>query len=151
MKVSRFVMTALFAMLLMVLGLAGPALAAGSYSGAGTSFQLTTYNSQRTGYLPSPPSTVPTTSTITALSYNIDWSSRSSSPGYMELQLCSTGTGAKCVAANRFNNTTTFFNGMPATTSFVIKAAWRNASPYVSGTLAGGPITVTDSITVSYS
>lgn len=128
------------------IGLAGPANAASSHGGAGTSFTITTYNYFRTGYLPSPPSSVPSTSKVTSISYNLNYTASSYPAGSLDAYLCTTTTN--CVQINRFGGTVTAFNGLAATTSFQIRAQWY--SPTVTGTVPGG-VNVTDSITVSYS
>jgi hypothetical protein len=144
---ARRLIVAFVASMAVLLGLSGPALAAGTWGGAGTPFSISSYNTVRTGYLPSPDSSVPSTSTITGISYNFDWTSSGFTSGNMSIQLCVSG-GSNCITASRFQNTTSAFNGLPATTQFVFKAYFFKTG--VSGTISGGPINVTDSISVGY-
>ena len=146
MKAPKILSIAMLAVGISVLGITTPAMAADGYGGSGSPFSLVTYNYYRTGFLPSPPSSVPASSTITAVNYNFDWTSSGYSRGSMSAIICSTSTN--CTDASQFNNSTTFFDGLPATTSLYFRAAWKD--PFMTGTISGGPIDITTSIVVSY-
>lgn len=139
----------LIALLTAILGLAmaSPAFAAGSYGGAGTPFSIYTFDTYAHGYLPSPPASVPSTSTITGVSYALNYSMPGAAPGNMDASICaSTGT---CTNAYRFTNSTTVFNGLSAkSTTIYFIVRWTNG--FSSGTISGGPISFTDSLTVNY-
>ncbi len=146
MKTFKMSLLALFAVVTAMIGLSGPALAADSWGGSGTPFSISTYNYTQTGFLPSAPSSVPAGSTITGVSYNFDWTSRSYVGGAMTIALCSSSTN--CTAASRFSNSTSFFDGLPANTSLYFRASF--SSGFKSGTISGGPLNVTTSVSVSY-
>lgn len=146
MKAPKVLSVALLAAGILILGSAAPAMAADSYGGAGTPISIYTYNYPRTGYLPSPPASVPASSTITAVSYNLNWSSFGYPTGNMNASLCSSSTN--CTVASRYGGSTSFFNGLPATTGLYFEATWWH--PYLQGTIAGGPIEVETSVSVNY-
>lgn len=147
MKVLKVFLATMFATGILVPVSASPALAADSYGGSGTPFSISTYNSYRTGFLPSPPSSTPSTSTITGVNYNFDWNSRGYSRGSMDALLCS--SPSNCTSINQYGSSTAFFNGMPADTSLYFRAAWSDF--FLSGSLPGGPVSITTGITVNYS
>ncbi len=107
---------------------------------------MANYNFYQTSFLPQPPSSVPSSSTITSISYSLDYTAPGFRPGVLDANLCSTTTD--CTPINRFGGTTSYFNGRPATTSLQIRVRWSNV--LLSGAIPGG-VTVTDSITVNYS
>ncbi len=109
---------------------------------------LTTHGATRTSFGPSAPASVPATSTITGVSYDISYTRPGLAPGSLNSQICATGYG--CVAANYPGGSTTTFNGIPATTWVYMKFTWLSNSPYLYGTIKGG-VDVTDTITVNYS
>lgn len=143
MKVPKVFLAAILATGVLMPSIAGPATAAASYGGAGTPLSISTYNFYRTGFLPIPPSSVPLTSTITGVSYKLDWYSR----GGLDAQLCS--SSSNCTTVSPFSSSTTYFNGMSAGTALYFRVAWKDF--LLSGSLPGGPVDVTTSLTVNYS
>jgi hypothetical protein len=127
------------------LAFATPAHAAGSWGGAGTPFTIGYYNTAFTGFLPSAPSSVPSTSTITNVTYSISYYAPQFPPGSFSAQLCSSST--HCTTVYTYSSSTSYFNGMPARTSLYFKASWVRVGG--SGAIPGG-VSVTDSIGVSY-
>ena len=129
----------------MAVGVASPASAASTYGGAGTAVNLTIYNSTQTSFLPTPPSSIPTSAKITSITYDLNYSAPNLPPGSLTAYLCS--TLSNCTEIHRPGTSTSFFNGLPASTQLQIRVQWY--SPFLSGTISGG-VAVTDSITVSY-
>ncbi|MGH8961390.1 MAG: hypothetical protein ACRDWT_09305 [Jatrophihabitantaceae bacterium] len=130
-------------------GFEAPAFAAGSYGGPGTPFQVSQWNYVYQGFAPTPPSSVPSSSTITGVTYSLNYSSPGAVPSGANLYICYNSLNT-CYNAYRFTNSTSSFNGLPAsTTSIFFAVRWYNG--FSSGTISGGPISFTDSLTVSYS
>lgn len=147
MKTLKTFLGAALAIAFPVLGFSAPAMAAGSYGGAGSTVSLYSYNFYSTSYLPSPPSSVPTSSMITGVNYNMSWTSTGYVRGYLDAVLCSSSTN--CTSVSTYGGSTSFFNGLPASTPLYFRVAWKDA--FMTGSISGGPVKVSTSATISYS
>lgn len=144
MKALKILAGAALAVAAPAVAFSSPAQAAGTWGGAGTPVTLSTYNYLQTGYLPSAPAGA--SGTISSVSYNLNFTAPSYPRGALVGRLCS--SSSNCTDVNVYGGTTSFFNGLPASTSLYFRVAWKDLQ--MSGSIKGG-VNVTDSVSVSYS
>lgn len=132
----RFLMlaTALLTMLAVMIGSSGTAQAAGYWTGSSSTINLSSYNYLYTGYIGTGPSSVPPGSTVSGLTYDLNYMNPGFVSGSLDAYICANSTSTCTPVSYGYGNTTSAFNGLPAgTTSFFFKVRWSNAR--LSGTI----------------